>query len=58
MFGGFSVWEGRVVITFDTQIVHHFCTVGLAGMMNQVIYLWELQSDPSYVDYSAQSMLG
>ena len=48
VFGGCSLWWGKVVIPVDTQRVHHFSTAGLGGMMNQV-YLQELQSGPSCV---------
>ena len=46
------------MIPVDTQNVHHFSTVGLAGMMNQVVYFQELQSGPSHVDSSTHSVLG
>ena len=46
-----------VVIPADVQRVPHFSTVGLAEMMNQVIYLQELQSGPSHVASSMHSML-
>ena len=46
------------MIHVDIQRVHHVSTLGLAETMNQVIYLWELQSGPSCVDFSGQSMLG
>ena len=45
------------MILVDAQRVHHFSTAGLGGMMNHV-YLWELQSGPSYVASSTHSMLG
>ena len=57
MFGGCSLWEGRVVISVDTQRVHHFSTARLGNMMNYV-YLQELHSGPSYVASSTHSMLG
>ena len=44
MFGGCSLWQGRVVIPVDTQRVHPFSIVGLAQMMNHIVSLWELQS--------------
>ena len=47
VFGGCSLWWGKIVIPVDTQRVHHFSTAGLGGMMNQV-YLQELQSGPSH----------
>ena len=57
MFGGSSLWQGRVVIPVDTQRAHHFSTAGLAGMMNH-IYLQELQSGPSHVASSTHSVVG
>ena len=42
VFVGCSLWQEEVVIAADILSVHHFSTVGLAEMMNQVIYLWEL----------------
>ena len=57
VFGGCSLWRGKVVIPVDTQRVHHFSTVGLGGMMNHV-YLQELQSGSSHEASSIPSMLG
>ena len=51
-------WVRGVVIPVETQRVHHFSIVGLTEMMNQAIYLWELQSTPSSVASSTNSMLG
>ena len=45
------------MVPVDMQRVHHFSTARLGGMMNHV-YLWELQSGPSIVASSVQSMLG
>ena len=56
VFGGCSLWWGKVVIPVDTQRVHHFSTAGLGDMMNHV-YLQELQSGPSSVASSTHSML-
>ena len=57
VFGGCSLWWGKVVIPVDNHRVHHFSTAGLGGMINQV-YLQELQSGPSSVASSTHSMLG
>ena len=46
------------MIAVDIQRVHHFSIVGLAEMMNQVIYLSELQSGLSHVASSMHSILG
>ena len=35
------------MIPIDIQSVHHFYTVGLAEMMNQVVSHWGLQSGSS-----------
>ena len=46
------------MIPVGNQSIHHFSTVGLAEMMNQVIYLWELQSGLLHVTSSTHSVLG
>ena len=46
------------MIPVDTQRIHHFSTAGLTGVMNQDVYLWELQSGLSHVASSTHSMLG
>ena len=46
------------MVPVDIQRVHDFSTVGLAEMMNQVVYLWELQSGPFHVASCRHSMLG
>ena len=58
VFGGCSLWQKRVVIPVDIQRDHHFCTVGLAKRMNQVLYLWKLQSGLSCVASFMPLMLG
>ena len=44
------------MIPVDIQRVH-FSTVGLAEMLNQVVYLWELQFGLSHVASSMHSRL-
>ena len=46
------------MIPFDIQSVHYFSTEGVAEIMNQVVYLWELQSDLSHVASSMHLMVG
>ena len=46
------------MIPVDFQSIHHFSTAGLAGMMNQAIYLWEYKSGLSLVVSYVHSMLG
>ena len=40
VFGACSFWQGKVVIPVDTQRVYQFSTLGLAGVINQDVYLW------------------
>ena len=56
-FAHFSMCVWRM-LTLDRERVHHFSTAGLAGMMNQVVYVWKLQFGPSHVASSTHPMLG
>ena len=46
------------MIHVHIQSIQHFSTVGLAEMMNQVVYLWELQAGPFHMVSSTHSILG